>query len=373
MAPYWCCPIMKLFSCQECGQTLHFQNRQCVHCGHRLGFVPESETLSAVDLIDDGWRPFGENDDYMFCANAEYDACNWLVAKYSEDRFCVACRHNRTIPDLTIDNNLQNWRRVEQAKHHLFYSLLRLKLPLATRLEQPEIGLAFDFLADAQYAPGAQQQTVITGHDDGVITLNLAEANDVVREERRVSMGEPYRTLLGHFRHEIGHYYWDHLVRDGGMIGQCRAIFRDDTAEYGLALQTYYANGPVPNWEQNFVSAYASAHPWEDFAETWAHYLHIVDTLEMAGAYGLRLRPPESSAIEAVSADRLDPYREGTIEQLMEVWHPITLTVNSLNRCIGQPDFYPFAIAPPVIAKLGFIHDLVRSNISTQSPMQEAA
>src|SRR6202011_5238904 len=39
------------------------------------------------------------------------------------------------------------------------------------------------------------------------------------------------------------------------------------------------------------VTPYASAHPWEDFAETWAHYFHMVDTLETATAFGLRLRP----------------------------------------------------------------------------------
>lgn len=344
-----------------------------MQCGHRLAFVPRSETLSDVDPIADFWRPSGEIEEYTFCVNADYDACNWLVLKSGPERFCVACRHNRTIPDLSFGSNLQNWRRVEQAKHHLFYSLLRMKLPLATRLEQPATGLAFDFLADPLDSTGTPRHAVMTGHDDGVITLNLAEANDVVREARRVSMGEPYRTLLGHFRHEIGHYYWDRLVREGGRLDDCRAIFGDDSLDYELSLKAHYENGPLQNWDQSFVSAYASAHPWEDFAETWAHYIHIFDTLEMAGAYGLCLRPPESSALEAVRADQLDPYHEGTFEQLMAVWHPITLTVNSLNRCIGQPDFYPFVIAPPVNAKLGFIHELVRSNISAQSAMQEAA
>ena len=364
---------MKLFSCQQCGQILHFHNRQCMNCGHRLAFLPRNFLLTDVDETADGWQPSGETETYLFCANAGNDACNWLVAKSDGESFCVACRHNRTIPDLTIDENLQNWRRVEQAKHHLFYSLLRMMLPLATRLEEPQTGLAFDFLADPLDINGSPQHAVMTGHDDGVITLNLAEANDVVREQRRVSMGEPYRTLLGHFRHEIGHYYWDRLVRDGGRLDDCRAIFGDDSIDYGTALKTYYSNGPLPNWENSFVSAYASAHPWEDFAETWAHYIHIVDTLEMAGAYGLRLQPQNLSALEAISADRLDPYREGTIEQIMQIWHPITLTVNSLNRCIGQPDFYPFVIAPPVIAKLEFIHDLVRSNISAQTAQKVAA
>ena len=364
---------MKLFNCGECGQILHFDNRQCMNCGHRLAFVPGTAVLTDVDEVPEGWLPRGETETYLFCTNAQYDACNWLVAGSDRNDFCVACRHNRTIPNLTIDENLQNWRRIEQAKHHLFYSLLRLKLPLTTRLEAPQTGLAFDFLADPLNAKGMPQHAVMTGHDDGVITLNLAEANDVVREQRRVTMGEPYRTLLGHFRHEIGHYYWDRLVRDGNRLMDCRAIFGDDIADYETALQTYYADGPAPNWIDRFVSAYASAHPWEDFAETWAHYIHIIDTLEMAGAYGLRLRPPESSTLEPISSDLLDPYCDSSIEQIMQVWHPIALTVNSLNRCIGQPDFYPFVIAPPVVAKLGFIHDLVRGNINAQATQREAA
>jgi hypothetical protein len=365
---------MKLFSCQECGQLLHFSNRVCVQCGHQLGFLPDAAILLDVDRVDDGWKPAGRTDTYRFCDNVAQDACNWLIPATSTESFCVACRHNRTIPDLAIGNNLQNWRRVEQAKHHLFYSLIRMKLPLATRLEEPETGLVFDFLAEIDNGTGNPQEKVMTGHDDGVITLNLAEADDVVREQRRVSMGEPYRTLLGHFRHEIGHYYWDRLVRDGNAIDDCRAIFGDDSLDYGEALKTYYAQGPAQNWEENFVSAYASAHPWEDFAETWAHYIHIVDTIEMAGAYGLRLRPPEGAALPEIAADRFDPYREGSIEQLMEIWYPITLTVNSLNRCIGQADFYPFVITHPVIAKLGFIHNLVRNNIAAQAEQtQEAA
>src|SRR6202044_2237030 len=157
-----------------------------------------------------------------------------------------------------------------------------------TRLENPEFGLAFDVLADPPEGAG---ETVRTGHENGVITMNLAEADDAIREQRRTELGEPYRTLLGHFRHEVGHYYWDRLVRDGGRLDECRDCFGDETRDYGDALRKYYAEGPPPDWRGNFVSAYATAHPWEDFAETWAHFLHITDTLEMAGSLGIRVDP----------------------------------------------------------------------------------
>ena len=195
------------------------------------------------------------------------------------------------------------WRKLEAAKHRLFYTLLRLNLPIETRNENPE-GLAFDFLADQ---PAQSGPKVMTGHDNGLITIALAEADDAERERRRTAMGEPYRTLLGHFRHEVGHYYWDRLVRDEGRLDPCRAVFGDDSQDYEQALQRHYAEGAPANWQENFVSAYATTHPWEDFAETWAHYLHIVDTLEMAGAFGVQRRSEARPKRRARGGGRLRP------------------------------------------------------------------
>ena len=348
---------MKLFKCQSCQQILYFENDVCVKCGHTLGYVPEVATVSALEPEGDLWRALASPDVlYRFCANAQNAACNWLVESTSSESFCLSCRHNRTIPDLTIADNLAHWQKIEIAKHRLFYSLLLLKLPAPTKGESPEEGLAFDFLAEL---PQPDAPRVMTGHDNGLITIALAEADDAVREKNRVAMHEPYRTLLGHFRHEIGHYYWDRLVRDGGQLDGCRQLFGDDSQDYGQALQAHYANGAPPDWQANFVSHYASSHPWEDFAETWAHYLHIVDTLEIARAFGLSTQPRPAEDEELDASVDFDPYRASEIGRLIDSWTPLSLALNSLNRAMGQPDVYPFVLSPPVIEKLGFIHRLV--------------
>ena len=279
---------MRLFKCQACGQTVFFENRSCARCGHALGYLPEAQQIVALKAQGDIFVPAkGRMQKFRYCANAAHDACNWLIQAEAATEFCAACRYNRTIPDLTQANNLLHWQRMETAKHRLFYSLLALRLPLTSYVDDPAHGLAFDFLADA--GDGAK---ILTGHDDGLITINLAEADDARREKSRVEMLEPYRTLLGHFRHEIGHYFWNVLIRDGGRLDSCRAVFGDDFTDYAAALQRHYEQRPPADWAETFISAYAAAHPWEDFAETWAHYLHIVDTLETASAFGLKSIPP---------------------------------------------------------------------------------
>jgi hypothetical protein len=346
---------MKLFACETCSNLVYFENTTCENCGSRLGYDPASNQMRA-SRIEDG-DPDGtaaQQSPVKYCANAGYDACNWLVEPNSSDTFCAACRHNRTIPDLSDDLNLGRWQKLELAKHHLFYGLLRLRLPVETRQENPEFGLAFDILVDGP--DGA----VLTGHQDGVITLNLAEADDAIREQRRTEFGEPYRTLLGHFRHEIGHYYWDRLVRDGGRLEAFRTCFGDERLDYNQALKTYYAEGAPPDWREQFVSAYASAHPWEDFAETWAHYLHIVDTLEMAGSFGMRVDPIVTDDQAYSAKVDFDPHTARDAESLVRRWLPIAGAVNSINRCMGQPDLYPFVLTPAVIQKLGFVNGIMR-------------
>ena len=154
---------MKLFECQNCGQPLYFENTKCESCGLRLGYLPHQEVVTALEEADGGWRALaGEGELYRFCANSEHDVCNWLVPAEQAEIFCTACRHNRTIPDLGDPENLVRWRKIEYAKHRLFYTLLRLRLPLTTRSEDPN-GLAFDFLSNP--ADGAADQAqVMTGH-----------------------------------------------------------------------------------------------------------------------------------------------------------------------------------------------------------------
>ncbi|MGA7485835.1 MAG: putative zinc-binding peptidase [Xanthobacteraceae bacterium] len=345
---------MKLFECQNCGQPLYFENTTCGSCGLRLGYVPEREIVTALDETDGLWRPLAAPESrYRLCANAEHDVCNWLIPPDDPEAFCAACRHNRTIPDLTNPENLAHWRKIEFAKHRLFYSLLRFKLPLTTRPEDPN-GLAFDFLSNPADA-AAGQSPILTGHASGLITLNVAEADDPERERQRKSMAEPYRTLLGHFRHEIAHYYWDQLVKDSPEIEEFRHLFGDEREDYGEALQRHYANGPAPDWPERFVTAYASSHPWEDFAESWAHYFHMIDTLETAFAFGLRLRPKVAQGADLSAAIDFDPY-VSEMDRIIDAWLPLTFAVNSINRSMGQPDLYPFVPAPAVILKLTFIH-----------------
>ncbi|QQR37226.1 putative zinc-binding peptidase [Devosia oryziradicis] len=347
---------MKLFVCDHCGNTIYFENALCERCGHQLGYLPEHNAL--VSLVEDGgqWStPAFLGNAYVFCENARHGACNWLIrAEPGGDIYCAACRHNETIPDITDPRNLMRWQVIERAKKRLIYSLLRLELPLETRNENPVHGLSFRFLADLPVAPGP----VLTGHENGIITIALAEADDAEREARRTSMGEPYRTLLGHFRHEIGHHYWDLLVDRQPAQDRFRALFGDERADYNAALQSHYANGAPPGWPQTHISAYATAHPWEDFAETFAHYLHITDTVEMAAAFGVRARPRTEDVNLAVRVD-FDPYVEGDVHTIIDNWVPLASMLNNLNRAMGHPDAYPFILTPQVIEKLGFVHALV--------------
>ena len=348
---------MKLFSCQGCGNLLYFENIRCENCGRALGYLPDITEISALDPKDGGgWTALAaQGVAYKFCANNEYGVCNWMVPADGGEEFCAACRHNRMIPDLTIPGNDVLWGRLETAKHRLFYSLLRLGLPLENKNDNPEHGLAFDFLQDP---PQAHAQNVMTGHDNGLITLAVREADDAVREKVRGEMGEPYRTLLGHFRHESGHYFWDRLVAgEQGWLDAFRQLFGDDRIDYGQALQKHYNDGPPAGWQDNYVSMYATTHPWEDFAETWAHYLHIVDTLETAGAFGLKVKPRRARGALVTAID-FDPYKAARMDTLIDAWLPVEFATNSMNRSMGLLDLYPFVLSPKVMEKLGFIHAL---------------
>jgi hypothetical protein len=351
---------MQLFECQHCGQLLYFENTRCERCGHSLGYLPELSVLSALAAQNGKeWRPLAAPKRLSrFCANAAHQACNWLVPAASSKAFCDACGLNRTIPNLAVPGNLQRWQRLEAAKHRLIYGLLRLELPLVSRAEAPETGLAFDFLAGA--ASGAcELAPIMTGHAFGLITIDIAEADDAERERQRQDMAETFRTLLGHFRHEMGHYYWDRLVAGSLWLNAFRDLFGDERQDYSGRLQTHYAAGPPCDWQQSYVSSYASAHPWEDFAETWAHYLHIVDALETAYAFGLRVRPRAGRDPALSVTIEFDPYRQDDFDALVRAWLPLTYAVNSLNHSVGQPDLYPFVLAPTVMGKLRFVHGLV--------------
>jgi len=349
---------MRLFTCDACSNPVHFDNTVCVACGHGLGFLPETGGMTALEPVGDHFASPALGRDLVYCANAVHAACNWLLPVERAGELCPACRHNRTIPALDAAENLAAFRRITSAERHLFYSLLAWGLGAPTKTENADTGLAFDFLADEVGADGTVTP-VMTGHADGVITLAITEADDAEREARRTRLGEPYRTLLGHFRHEIGHYWWDRLVRDGGRLDAFRALFGDERVDYGESLSRHYAEGPPTDWPERFVSAYASAHPWEDFAETWAHHMHMVDALETAHAFGLTLGPA-GPARDGLSLDiDVQPYRTVDLAPLIAAWPPLTVAVNAINRSLGQPDVYPFVLSPAIERKLGFVHELV--------------
>ncbi|MEX2373831.1 MAG: putative zinc-binding peptidase [Dehalococcoidia bacterium] len=363
---------MKLFECQYCGQLLGFENTRCERCGHLLGYLPEREVLSALGPGGvEGWRPLADVDHlYRFCANDTHSVCNWLVRSDSPEHYCQACRLNRTIPNLSEPRHVYRWQRLEWGKHRLVYGLMRLGLPLTAKRDHAEVGLAFDFLSPDDTLWG---QPVTTGHNRGLITLNIAEADDAEREQLRANLAEPYRTVLGHFRHEVGHYYWERLIEGEPLIERFRALFGDERRDYASALEQHYNGGMPPDWNQRHISTYAAAHPWEDWAETWAHYLHMVDTLETAYAFGLSLAPRSGHDIALSVIVDFDPYEEPDFGRVIDHWLPVVYAGNSLNRSMGQQDLYPFVLTPGVLEKLRFVHEVARGNGSRATRTVPAA
>jgi hypothetical protein len=353
---------MDIFHCDHCDQLVFFENTRCVQCGHRLAYLPDVGRMSSLEPLADGlWHSQladAARTEYHLCANyTAHDVCNWAVAGSDGNLLCPSCRLTRVIPDLDVAGHREAWYRLEVAKRRLLYTLLKLRLPVTDRQTDPDRGLAFELVADVS---SQHQPPVLTGHCDGVITINIAEADDVERERRRIALNEPYRTLLGHFRHEVGHYYWDRLMKDSERIEAFRALFGDERQDYVGALQAYYENGARQDWQARFVSGYATMHPWEDWAESWAHYLHINDTVETAAACGIALRPRRAGepALEQPPTEAASP--DAPFDRLIESWFPLTYVLNNLNRAVGLPDGYPFALSAPAIEKMRFVHDTIR-------------
>jgi hypothetical protein len=346
---------MKVFHCDHCGHLLFFENINCVRCGRALAYVPELMHLASLDPepSEDGqtrWRSPHAGKALRLCENyAKYNVCNWAVPLDDPNTLCRACRLTRTIPNLGRPGNDRLWYKLEVAKRRLIYTLDQLGLPLSSAAEAPDgAGLTFEFLED-----------VTTGHTEGVITVNIAEADDAERVKRREALKEPYRTLLGHMRHESGHFFWDRLIAEGPRLEAFRALFGDERADYAAALERNYSEGALPGWQNAFLTAYASMHPWEDFAETWAHYLHMVDTLETAAACGISIKPPRRD--EPTLKDVPNPVADADVsfDAMMKGWTTITYVLDSLNRGLGNDDAYPFVLSLSAIAKLRFVHETI--------------
>jgi len=349
---------MKVFHCDHCENLVFFENVSCMRCNHRLAFLPDLDVVGSLEPSGEHeWRcpaPAAAGHAYRLCLNyTRENVCNWALAPDDPASLCRSCRLTRSIPDLSRPGHKEAWYRLEVAKRRLLYTLLALSLPVPSLTDDANHGLAFDFLADPD---DRNAPRVLTGHNAGVITINIAEVDDAERERRKKELGEPYRTLLGHFRHEIGHYYWSRLV-PGRRTRPFRKRFGDERENYAEALARHYREGAPVDWQQQFVSAYASAHPWEDWAETWAHYIHMTDTLETATECGLALRP--SRADEPSLRPGTPHPIHAPFDRLIDGWFSVTYVMNNLNRGLGLPDPYPFVLAPPAIEKLRFVHDAI--------------
>lgn len=331
---------MRAFACPRCLSLIFFTNTRCLTCSAELAYQPTSSEFVDLDLA----TPHAQA-----CANRSMIGCNWTAA----DDLCSCCALTRTRPADDDPAGITAWTAVEEAKRQLVFQLLEVGLPITPRTEHGA-GLAFDLLSSSN-AP------VTTGHADGVITIDLAEGDDPHREAVRVGLAEPYRTVLGHLRHETGHYYWPSLVGDTSTLPRFRLLFGNEESDYAAALETHYATPDDNRWTTRMVSHYAAAHPWEDWAETFAHYLHIRDTSQTAAAWGMRVTGPDlalnvasNAQLAAEPTEHIDEF-----DELIRSWLPLSYALNAINRSMGNHALYPFILPEPVLHKLRFVHERI--------------
>lgn len=326
---------MRSFTCHVCGNDLFFENSLCVACGSALGYARAERAI--VPVAGGGRYVDADGLVWWVCCNLNLSGCTWLAEH--EGGACFSCSLTRTRPNDADAAGYVAFGEAERAKRHLVAELDDLGFVVRSKHEDPVNGLAFDLLSSSV---GSVQM----GHDHGVITIDVSESDPALRETVRVTLEEPYRTMLGHFRHEVGHYVEWQLVRGDDLIEACRDVFGDERASYQEAVERHYVAGPPPGWEAEFISTYATMHPFEDFAETFAHFLHIRDTIDTARRQGL---------VQAVGVAG-QPFSE----LVTEVWIPLALALNQINRSMGRDDLYPFVIPPVVLGKLDFVARLLR-------------
>jgi hypothetical protein len=328
---------MLSFACGHCGHLVFFENFVCLNCRTPQGFVAERLELVALE---------GDNAALHRCLNTEAAHCNWMVDRV--DTLCRSCELTRTRPNPDDADGMREFALAEAAKRRVVFQLLDLGLPGVDPDE-----LSFDLLSSST-------EPVTTGHADGLITLDLAESDDARREQRRQELSEPYRTMLGHLRHELGHYFQPLLLTDDAQWDKCRAMFGDEREDYQQALDRHYEHGTPDGWQKRYVSAYATMHPWEDWAETFAHYLHIRDTLQTATEYGVTVQGPRAvTSDRSLKANPQPETGERSFAEVLDNWLPLTYALNAVNRSMGRDDLYPFTLAAPVIEKLSFVHERV--------------
>ncbi|MGB3770780.1 MAG: putative zinc-binding metallopeptidase [Rhodococcus sp. (in: high G+C Gram-positive bacteria)] len=331
---------MRVFFCRKCGQQLSFENSICLSCDSRLGFHLPSRSMM---VLDENLSVVVDGATWTRCANIKRAQCNWLVDATDGATLCVSCMLTRTRPADSDFEAIAEFAAAESAKRRVVIELDELHLPIIGRDDDPETGLAFDLLS-------SENRNVITGHANGLITLDLAESDDVHREQLRVSMDEPYRTLVGHFRHEIGHFYQMVLIGTGDHRARFEELFGNPDDDYQAALDRHYNEGAPDGWKSNYVSSYATMHPAEDWAETFAHYLHIRDTLDTAAASAFA---PAGANFDAPLAGDVG------FDRIIEWWLPLTWSLNQMNRSMGHQDLYPFVLPAKVLEKMRFVHNVI--------------
>ncbi len=329
---------VKAFSCRVCGNPLFFENSLCVSCGTALGYSRAEHEIVPVD--EDGRYVDAEGLVWHVCVNLNLSGCTWLARH--EGGQCFSCDLTRTRPSDDDLEGLSQYPVAESAKRRLVVELDARGLPITTRDEDPEQGLCFDMLSSVE-------ENVVIGHADGVITIDLAEGDDAHRKKVQAELAEPYRTMLGHLRHEVGHYFESVLVRGDERMTACRELFGDESKDYQAEIDRHYAEGPPEDWQESYISTYATMHPFEDFAETFAHWMHISDTVETARAYGLTTVDPTAFSLFS--------------DLVRGVWVPLSTALNQINRAMGAEDLYPFVIPEPVLTKLDFVADLAKDPV----------
>jgi hypothetical protein len=341
--------VVQMLRCPRCHDVTVLETLECPGCGLAVGFHPPTLTMreatrGGVDVDGRTWVP---------CSNRGW-GCNWLVAEDVGAARCLSCRLNRQRPDASDTMALEKLSDASRVMRRLIVQLAELGLPVDPFYER-EGGVAFDLLSS-----DSGQGRVTIGHANGVITIDLIETLDDYREALRIRLGEPYRTMLGHFRHEVGHYYQWILVEQTGWIDECRELFGDERASYSEAIDRHYREGAPEGWDASYISEYATMHPWEDFAECFAHYLHITDSLTTAAAGGLVLQADRlDGLIDADVAPRRS-YQDASTSEMLGDWQWLSLLLNRINHAMGRSDLYPFTITEPVRTKLDFVHRVVR-------------
>lgn len=338
---------MHVFHCDRCGAILPFDAATCGSCDAIIGYVGDDRRLRVLSPTADPavFRLDGADQLVWHCLNAAW-GCNWTVPNEADNTWCRSCQLTRGRPDVGRPDAVAAWVEAEAAKRRLVHQLDGVGLPIVVRSDANPDGLAFDLV----HLPG---EGGITGHLDGVVTLDLTETDEVHRDDLRRRLGEPFRTVIGHLRHEVGHHYWGYLVQPGDGLDEFHDLFGDPELDYAAAIDQYYATATA-DWDATrFISSYATSHPHEDWAETWAHYLHITDALDTAVAHDLV--PPDSAGL--LIGDHVGALEFG---EILDAWRPINRAVSAVAATLGTPPPYPFEPSGRVIDKLSFVHRRLR-------------